>query len=180
MALQRLEQRGWQTEKLYAARTTRLKKNHSEPLIGALKEADLLILSAPVYFDSLPALVLKGLDDAASFELVRKPALLPIVQCGFPESSHTRLALEILWHFAQQQNWPWAGHLALGGGGYLDGQNIDAHSRFTSLQTLFDEVAQALGGTIGVAGPVAASGSAAASLGPALSTPRLNLISWVF
>jgi hypothetical protein len=44
-----------------------------------------------------------------------------IVNCGFPEAVHTRLAMRILRTFATRQQIAWAGGLAMGGGEALHG-----------------------------------------------------------
>ena len=84
-----------------------------------------MILSAPVYVDSLPALVLTGLAHLAETKRDLPQAILPIIQSGFPEVQHTRPALEILANTAAAAGMDWAGHLAMGGGPMVDGANPD-------------------------------------------------------
>ena len=161
----RLESRGWECRTLHAAKVTKLGRAGSPELVDAAGSASLLIAASPVYVDCLPALVLKGLGDlvdAASNGPA--PALLPIIQCGFPEPTHTRPAVEVLAHAASRAGWAWAGHLAFGGGGFIDGADIDASPRFRSLQTAFDQVADALD----------AGEPVPAGLTSALSAPLLN------
>lgn len=123
--LERLASRGWTTETAHVARLVRLRRSHASDLVDTLAGADLVVLASPVYVDSLPALVLAGLARLADAELgARRPALLPILQCGFPELAHTALALEVLSTAATRIGLPWAGHLALGGGGLIGGRPL--------------------------------------------------------
>jgi hypothetical protein len=163
--IRRLESRGWKCRTLHAAKVTKLGRADSPQLVEAARSASLLIAASPVYVDCLPALVLKGLGDLVDAAgSGAAPALLPIVQCGFPEPTHTRPAVEILAHAASRAGWAWAGHLAFGGGGFIDGADIDASRRFRSLQTAFDQVADALD----------AGEPVPADLTSALSAPLLN------
>jgi hypothetical protein len=43
-----------------------------------------------------------------------------LVNCGFPEPEHNRIALRIARHFADCAGYHWAGGLPLGGGGILN------------------------------------------------------------
>lgn len=124
--LERLAARGWTTEVAHAAKLVRLRRSHASDLVDTLARADLIVLATPVYVDAVPALVLAGLARLADATLgPRRPALLSIVQCGFPELTHTVLALEVLSTAARRIGLPWAGHLALGGGGVIGGRALD-------------------------------------------------------
>lgn len=140
----RLESRGWDCRTVHAATVTKLGRDGSPELVDAARDASLLIAASPVYIDCLPALVLKGLGDLVDARGGVGPALLPIVQCGFPEATHTRLAVEVFAQAAASAGWPWAGHLAFGAGGFIGGADIDASGRFRRLQQAFDQVADAL------------------------------------
>ncbi|MCB9645814.1 MAG: flavodoxin family protein [Deltaproteobacteria bacterium] len=123
----RLERRGWTSEVVYAAAVTHLSRAGAPRLVEAFMRADLVILASPVYFDALPALVLHGLDALAGAELgPARPALLPIIQCGFPELSHTEVAVSVARHAADLLRLGWAGHLAMGGGGALGGKPLSS------------------------------------------------------
>jgi hypothetical protein len=161
----RLDSRGWDCHTVHAARVTKLGRDGSLDLVEAARCASLLIVASPVYVDCLPALVLKGLGDLVDAEIAGAgPALLPIVQCGFPEATHTRPAVEVFAQAAASAGWAWAGHLAFGAGGFVGGADIDTSSRFRKLQQAFDRVANALD----VGDPVPAD------LTAALSAPLMN------
>lgn len=142
----RLEDRGWTAEPLYSARAVRLKRRRDPRLVAAVRRADLVVLASPVYVDALPALVLEGFQAIERDGLGgTRPALLPIVNCGFPELQHTALAVEIAALAAGRAGMDWAGHLALGGGGMIDGRSLEslggrAHAQAEAL----DAAAEAL------------------------------------
>ena len=143
--MRRLQVKGWDCRTIRSSRVTKFDRAGSPELVEAAQTASVLIAASPVYIDCLPALVLRGLADLV--EGVGKgeaAAMLPIVQCGFPEATHTRLAVELLASAASQAGMPWAGHLAFGAGGVISGSDIDSSQRFRSLQVALDRVADAL------------------------------------
>jgi multimeric flavodoxin WrbA len=142
--VRRLENRGWTSEVTYSSRAIRLRQARKQSLVAAAREADLVVLSSPVYIGCLPSLVLKGLADLVDGAAGPGPAILPVIQCGYPEVSHTRLSVEIILRAAREAGWPFAGHLAMGAGGFIGGRDIDSSIRFRRLQTFFDQVANAL------------------------------------
>lgn len=144
--LSRLEKCGWKTHTFHVASIAQIRNPKVGGLISALQSSSLWVLSTPIYIDCLPALVIHTLQLMASKLKVQssKPALFPIVQCGFPETTHTRLGIEILFEYAKQTELPWAGHWAMGCGGFLGGQNLDEHKRFHGLTKLMDQAAHAL------------------------------------
>ena len=93
-------------------------------LLDAVEEADLVTLAFPLYVDSLPAPVIDTLERIAAHRRGRhgRPQFFAaIVNCGFPEVVHNATALAISETFAKQAGFKWAGSLALGGGGALNG-----------------------------------------------------------
>lgn len=96
----------------------------SQALLDAVEDADLVTLAFPLYVDSLPAPVIDMLERIATHRQGRhgRPQLFTaIANCGFPEVAHNATALAICETFAKQAGFGWAGSLALGGGGALDG-----------------------------------------------------------
>jgi hypothetical protein len=124
--LDRLAARGWERDTVHVQRAVKLHRGTAPELVEAAQGADLIVLASPVYVDSLPAPVLAGLRHLEEAEWPGpRPALLPLVQCGFPELTHTALALEVLSRFADRAGFGWAGQLAAGGGGTFDGARLD-------------------------------------------------------
>jgi len=63
--LERLKERGWETESLTLRAGLRLEAGQRE-LLSSTDRADLLLLAFPLYVDSLPFLVTKALEVIAS------------------------------------------------------------------------------------------------------------------
>ncbi len=123
--LERLAAFGWDTATAHLAELVKLGRADVQELQELLESVDLCILATPVYVDCLPALVLAALDRLGAAEVwERRPVLLPIVQCGFPELSHTVLALEVLAAAAEARGLSWGGHLACGAGPALEGRSL--------------------------------------------------------
>ncbi len=94
-------------------------------LAAALDDADLFMLVTPLYVDSLPYLVTRSLEIIAGRERRRgDQQFAALVNCGFPEAAQCRTALAILECFARRAGFEWAGGLALGGGGSIDGRRL--------------------------------------------------------
>ncbi|MGF1465366.1 MAG: hypothetical protein ACFCGT_04465 [Sandaracinaceae bacterium] len=141
---ERLVARGWTAERVFTHRTVKLGGARAPALVEAARRADLLVLAAPVYIDCLPAPVLAGLAHLADARLrADAPTLLPIVQCGFPELTHTALAVDVAWRAAREAGLGWAGHLAMGGGGMVHRPLAESAHHEPQLRAL-DEAAEAL------------------------------------
>jgi len=130
--VERLQERGWQTESL----TLRASLNHPEgegELLSAVQRAGLVLLVFPLYVDALPYLVTKALTViAAHRQAGGEPSpqrLVGIVNSGFPETRQNSVALAICREFAAQSGFTWAGGLALGGGGAIGNQPLTAAKR---------------------------------------------------
>jgi len=88
----------------------------------AIADADLVVLAAPLYVDSLPALATHALELVAK---LRPPGVvsgqfMAVMNCGFPEPEQNRTALRIARHFCARAGYRWAGGLPLGGGGTVN------------------------------------------------------------
>ena len=97
-----------------------------------LAAAELLILSFPLYVDSPPAPVIRALEWIAAGRkgaAGQRQRLAVLVNSGFPEASHSETAVAICRRFATEAGFEWAGALALGGGGALDGRPLHSFGR---------------------------------------------------
>ncbi len=124
--LQRLEARGFESDTFLVARTRSAEA--LAQLTAAIAAADVFVLASPVYVDSLPHLVTAALEHLARERAA--PGTPPcrfvaLLNCGFPEVVHTRVAQEICRLFASAAGMICAGTLGLGGGGALDGRGPD-------------------------------------------------------
>jgi hypothetical protein len=120
--LEELEQRGLRSDTVNLTRALR-SDVATEAWHAAVAAADLVVLSFPLYVDSLPAPVIRALELIAARRAGPpavaggRPALVAICQCGFPEAEHNEVALEICRNFAPAARFEWAGGLGMGGGG---------------------------------------------------------------
>lgn len=129
-----IETRGIATSTMHVARALRT-PTRTEALLQAVDCADLFILAFPLYVDSLPYLVVEALERIAAHRQTL-PAPIPttflaIANCGFPEAHHNQTALDICEQFAAAAAMTWAGGLALGAGGAVHGQPLDADRGMT-------------------------------------------------
>lgn len=97
-------------------------------LIADTNTCDILIFSCPLYIDSTPASVIKAMEIIAREGNGRgtptRRVMLAICNSGFPEAHQNHTALAIYRCFAKEAGFEWAGGLALGGGGSIDGRPL--------------------------------------------------------
>lgn len=104
-------------------------------LYKAADEADVIIVSFPLYVDQLPAPLIQVLELLADRKRGAQGAtpwagpiaqrLVAVVQCGFPETHQTRPAVDIMRQFARETGFQWAGALALGMGGAVGRRSLE-------------------------------------------------------
>lgn len=118
-----LEKAGCQVSKVYASQFIKRGRAAQQGLDDMLA-SDMLVVAAPIYVDGLPYLVVSALEQLTA-RLGEHPQARPrvagLLNCGYPEAIHNRLAMRMLRHFARQAGLDWAGGLALGGGEALKG-----------------------------------------------------------
>lgn len=99
----------------------------AEKALSTMLAGELLVIAAPLYVDTLPALATHALERLAE----RLPnagyplrTVVGLLNCGFPEAAHNRTAMVILRNFTQQAGLLWSGGLAMGAGEILHGQAL--------------------------------------------------------
>jgi len=97
---------------------TELIKGEKDYFIKQINEADLVIISFPLYVDNLPAPLIEVLENIEENRVKsdKKQKLMAIVNCGFPEKFHNNVALRICKHFSDANNFHWIGGLRVGAG----------------------------------------------------------------
>ena len=178
--LERLAEKGFETETLHLHRILKSEAARSE-LPAATDRADLIILASPLYVDCLPYPVIKALETIAVHRQVRQlrlgQRLLALLNCGFPEAAHNATALDICRQFAREAGFEWAGGLALGGGGAINGRPLSqvqglARHAIRALQLAAEALAQ------GQSVPPEATALMAKPLVPAWLYVRIAHRSW--
>ena len=86
-------------------------------MLAVMEKADIIVLVAPLYDDTSPAIVIKTMEVMAkNSEKIANKRFLPIINCGLPESFHiTEVAIPIYHKFSTTVGLHWVGSLALGG-----------------------------------------------------------------
>ncbi len=120
--------------------------------LDIVEAADLVVLAAPLYVDTLPAPVTRVLEGLAARRANGsvalgpvRPAFAAIVNCGFPEAAHIAPALAVSAQFAVEAGFTWAGGLALGAGeGLVHGAPLDTVGRAGHARAALDLAADAL------------------------------------
>lgn len=121
----RLAERRVATTVLFVGRSP---ASHAERrLVAALAGANLFVVATPVYVDSLPYPVTRTLEYLRQFppEWRGPCAFAALINCGFPEPEQCHTALDIARAFAARAGLAWAGGLALGEGGAIDGGPLE-------------------------------------------------------
>lgn len=97
-------------------------------LLSSFDEGSVIVVCFPLYIDSLPAGLTKAFEVVADHRracpIDRKQRMMAVCQNGFPEQHQNETALSICRLFAQHIGIDWAGGLAFGGGGPLEGQDL--------------------------------------------------------
>lgn len=145
--LARLEERGLVTATRFVSRSAR--RHNVTPLLYDCEHADLLLLAAPVYVDALPYLATRALEQIADHHNRRRPRgearFAAVLNCGFPEVHQCETALGICRSFARHAGLEWAGGLALGGGGVINGRRLQGAGMATRhVRTALELAANAL------------------------------------
>jgi multimeric flavodoxin WrbA len=129
---ERLSAKSIQTETIYMHTALRSAEK-TQALLDAVDTADLIVLSFPLYVDSMPAPVIEALERIAAHRkrralahptrstTTRRQLFAAIANSGFPEAQQSATALAICEAFSRDAGLEWTGALALGGGGVVAG-----------------------------------------------------------
>jgi multimeric flavodoxin WrbA len=109
----RLRERGWRVESRHLSAEVHLERPPSLPFLDAAAQSDLVVLSSPIYVDTLPALATLALHQLGDANLPLN--VMGMFQCGFPEEEHTWLAPRVLRAAARDHGWKPLGSLTMGG-----------------------------------------------------------------
>lgn len=125
--LEGLNKNNIETTKLHIHSVLKNKEKKRKMLLE-IEKADLLILSFPLYVDTLPAKVIELLSILASNEKFVNSAenkfIIAISNSGFPESSQNEIALKVVKNFAEKTGIKWLGGIAVGMGASIAGRPL--------------------------------------------------------
>jgi hypothetical protein len=125
--LEKLEKIGAECESFLLSKTLKSSDSIGE-FLKSIKNADTLILSTPLYVDSLPYLVVRAMEEIAKEYKKninkKKQNFLCIINSGFPEYEQNDVAVSICRQFSKETGFNWLGGLKLGGGAALDGKPL--------------------------------------------------------
>jgi len=102
--------------------------------IDVARNADTLVILAPVYLDLPPHVALAWLhalwERREALEGA-SPTVYAISHSGYFEPVHKRVSLEALEHFTRRMGWAWRGGLAFGGTSPIDGKPLEEAGPFS-------------------------------------------------
>ena len=123
-----MQERGFETQSIHI-NTAMGSEESTKQMLADVDSANVVILSFPLYVDSLPAETTRCLETIAKHRAndnrTGTPRLLAIANSGFPEASQNNTALDICRIFARQAGFQWLGGLAMGGGGAMHGLPVE-------------------------------------------------------
>ncbi|NLI97040.1 NAD(P)H-dependent oxidoreductase [bacterium] len=146
--LKKLSESGLETEKLLIYAEHRRDKELEE-VINKVDEANVVVVTFPLYVDSMPARLTRALELIHASRKGKKPQkdqrFVAICQCGFPESHQNNLALDMCKRFAELSGFRWIGGIPIGGGGIIGEQNLEeAGGRVKHITSALDIAASAI------------------------------------
>ncbi len=122
--ISKLEEFGMKTEKAFIHRLV-YREEKIQNLFRMIDNADLIILTFPLYVDSLPAPVIKAMElikeEKDKLKSQKSQNFIAICNSGFPEPSQSTVALQICRIFSKDCGFVWKGGVALGGGAAING-----------------------------------------------------------
>ncbi len=88
-----------------------------DEMINKILRCKKLIFSFPLYVDGIPSHMLRWMERIAEAADGVKHKVYCIVNCGFYEGRHTRIALEMMKNFCRQCGFEYCGGIGVGSGG---------------------------------------------------------------
>lgn len=97
-------------------------------IMSAFNESDVIILSYPLYVDSLPSPCIKILEYITSerkkISTNKNQIFMAAGNCGFYEKEQIANSLKVCSFFAEENKLSWHGGIAIGGGPQLQGKEL--------------------------------------------------------
>ncbi len=151
-----LQEKGLEISTLWINRQLAREEKIAE-MLEAIDNTDIIILTAPLYDDSQPYIVIKTMELLVTQQKnLATKRFIPIINCGFFEVNQiTAVAIPIYQQFASTVGLEWAGSLAIGGGEILQGKDgkqlDDLGRRANKVKNALKPIAEALATRTGYA-----------------------------
>ncbi len=117
--LDRLPEEGVHKATHHLGKTIRKEEKWAK-VLADVDEADMVILSFPLYWDALPSHTTRALEMLSAHRRQapsqKQQMFVALVNNGFPEPWHNEVALRICHRFADEAGFSWGGGLNVGGG----------------------------------------------------------------
>ncbi len=143
----RIKHKYIEIDKIYLNKAIRSNDQIIE-MFNSINSSNIIILFSPVYFNGLPAIVIKSMElilNYRNFSKDRIPLFYAIVNCGLPEIYNTETALLISKHFAMKSNFKWGEGIGISMGPAIIINKKDSEiSLRKNIKYLLDKVADAI------------------------------------
>ncbi|NPD88213.1 MAG: hypothetical protein HGN29_05800 [Asgard group archaeon] len=115
-------------------------------MVKAIDLADIIILTAPLFDDCQPYIVIKTMEIIFEKKMqLEGKKFIPIMNCGFPEPNQiTAVAIPIYRKFAETVGLDWFGSLAIGGGQMFHNMQKDSGKKLDELGKVANLLLEAL------------------------------------
>ncbi len=104
-------------------------KNYKEDFTDVINNYETIIFVFPLYVDGIPSHLLEALNN---LNIKENTNIYTIVNCGFPESAHTKQGLDLIRNYSIHKNLNYKGGLGIGGCGGLNGMSKNKLLKFTT------------------------------------------------
>jgi len=125
--LEILKEKGWETQNQHIQKSLKTQDGKNK-LLSQMDCSDIIILTFPLYVDTLPAPVIEMMELIRKHyelkEKSNKQRLVTIVNSGFPEPDHSNIAITNCKIFCRETGIDWAGGLTIGGGEAIAGRPL--------------------------------------------------------
>lgn len=118
-----------------------IRNNNLNEVVEKVNESDIIIISTPLYVDSLPAPLISFLETYRNDHQNKDKMIVGIVNSGFPEPYHNNTAIENLRIFALQSDLIWSGGFAIGGGGAFNSDDLSTTKMAKNIVKAFEKAA---------------------------------------
>lgn len=143
--LEKLKENGLETNSLLIRNQISNEEKISQ-MLEEIQEADLIILTSPLYDDCQPYIVIKTMEKILEKNMkLDDKKFIPIISCGFPEPHQiSAVAIPIYRKFVKTVGLKWVGSLAIGGGEMFNRMMQESGKKLEDLGKVVEKLLNAL------------------------------------